>query len=259
MRVALLAVVLSASVSWAQEETPPPLPPPDPVQPEQPPPQQLPPLLVPKEINNAPLNPEQPVQPNQPPFAAPVAEEDRYVPRFGPMAHIAINSINNAWDRSVPLPGLAGTLGLRMSIMRRSEASQFTVAGGAFFGIESINWVATLSPGLRVELMGVHGPVLIPYLSLSLFGQVLVPINNRMSNALAGMRVGIAFSWNLTAIPGAGRWLGGSWGGGGGSGSWIIIPIAIVAALIAFGDVRLYLQTDPAGRLVYGLSIGVGF
>ncbi|MBL8915528.1 MAG: hypothetical protein JNM17_32820 [Archangium sp.] len=257
MRVALFAVVLSASVSWAQEETPPPLPPPDPV--PQPTPQQLPPLLVPKEINNAPLNPEQPIQQtDRPPFAAPVAEEDRYVPLFGPMAHIAINSINNAWDRSVPLPGLAGTIGLRMSMMRRSEASQFTVAGGAFFGLEAINFVVTLSPGLRVELMGVHGPVLIPYLSLSLFGQVLVPINTRMTNALTGMRVGLAFSWNLSAIPGAGRWWSG-WGGGGGSGSWIIIPIAIVAALIAFGDVRLYLQTDPAGRLVYGLGIGFGF
>ncbi|MFT3707533.1 MAG: hypothetical protein QM817_07670 [Archangium sp.] len=147
------------------------------------------------------------------------------------------------------LPGFAGTLGLRMGLLR--HASQFNIGAGAFLGLESINFVLNFSPGLRLEVMGQHGPVLIPYLSLSLFSQLLVPFDAKP----VGVRTGVALSWNLAAIPGAPSWFGGL----GGTNSWAVIPIAIVGALIAFGDVRLYLQTDPRGLLIYGLSIGLGF
>jgi hypothetical protein len=169
------------------------------------------------------------------------------------MGHLAINGLNALWDRSAVLPGLAGTLGLRFALLPRSDFPQFNVAASAFFGLESLNFVPTLSPGLRLELVGVRGPVLIPYLSFSVFGQVVAPV---FRESVRG-RVGVAFAWNLAALPGSGRWA--DWGGGGGGSSWLIVPIAIVAALIAFGDVRLYIQTDPRGPLTYGLSVGVGF
>ena len=212
----------------------------------------LPPVLVPPPIANPPLS-SLPATDGPPAAVRAPEQAERFGARFGPMGHLAINSINAGWDRSATLPGLALSLGLRFAMLPRAgDVPQFNAAAGSFFGFEFINFVPTLSPGLRLEVMGVHGPVLSPYVSLSLFSQLLVPLNQTP----AGVRAGVALSWNLAAIPGAGSWYSG-WGGGG--SSWLIIPIAIVAALISFGDVRLYVQSDARAGVIYGLSIGIGF
>ncbi|HEY1088757.1 MAG TPA: hypothetical protein VGE37_13730, partial [Archangium sp.] len=151
-----------------------------------------------------------------------------------------------------------GTLGLRFALLpRHAYASQFNVGVGAFFGLESVNFFAALSPGLRVELMGVRThSLLIPYLSLSAFGQVVVPVETYPPF----VRAGFALSWNLASAfdySAGSPLLGLRFGGGD---SWFLIPVAIIAGLIAFGDVRVYVQQDPrSGTLVGGLSIGVGF
>jgi hypothetical protein len=176
------------------------------------------------------------------------------------MGNLSLYNVNALWDGSGVLPGLGGNLGLRFALLPRTgPEAQLNVAVGAFVGFESVNWAAALSPGVRLEVMGVRtNSLLIPYLSLSLFGQVVVPMEG-VSGPFG--RAGLAVSWNIASAlnhSGAGLGsIGGNWGSGGG---WVIIPVLIAAAIISFGDLRVYFQTDPrTGQLVGGLSIGFGF
>lgn len=234
--VALWLALLSCSALAQSDLTPPPMPPPEPVVAPRPP--EIPPQPV---IANAPLEPEPP--------------RERFGMRFGPMGHVGFNFA--PWAGLAP--GFAGTLGLRFALLPRTLEAQLNVAASAFFGFESINYVPTFSPGLRVELVGVRGPVMIPYLSLGAFGQLLAPANGDPVAA----RVGLAFSWNIVAaLSGGGG--GGSLGNLGNLGGavWLIpvvVVVAIVAAVITFGDVRCFIQTNPGGDVIGGLSIGVGF
>lgn len=213
-----------------------------------------------------PLIPAEPEQPRRrlqvPPAAkrayvapAPRPRVARFGHRFGPMALISLNHVNALWGDSRVPPGFNANLGLRVALLPRDPVeSQFNVALGGFVGIESLDGVATFSPGLRLELLGVRAiPVLIPFLSLSGFVQLLAMADGRP----VFPRAGLAVSWNVPAS--VEHWgSGGDLSGGGGS-SAIIIPLAIVAAVIAFGDVRLYLQPDPRdGTLMGGFSVGVG-
>lgn len=225
-----LIVCLTAAAARAQGEPTPP-PPPPPVEP-------APEVLTPPTIANPPLPPEE--APPQPP---PPEQPEHFARRFGPMGHLALNVVNGQ------LPGLAGSLGLRFAMLPRPPERHFNVAVGGFFGLEAVNFVPTLGPGVRLELLGARSDLLLPYLSLSTFAQVLVPANGDP----VGGRVGLAFSWNLVTA-GDGRWFG--WTG---SGTWLDVPIAIVAAIITFGDLRAFLQIDAQGRVAGAFSIGFGF
>jgi hypothetical protein len=247
VRVATMLVSLLSLPVLAQQDglTPPP-PPPD-VQPEQPQPQpqpQQPGVLVPKTIANAPLEPEKP---------APAASGSGHF--IGPMLHVGLNFVNRVWDSSFPvLPGFGFTLGLRGALLERSDQPQFNMAVGGFFGLEAINFVPVFSPGVRFELLGLRGRAFIPWGSFGAFSQLLVPANGDP----VGVRGGLVLAWNLAAVPGNMPWWRGSWGSGGGGSAWILIPIAVIAAVIAFGDVRVFVQTSPVGGVIGGLSIGVG-
>lgn len=251
VRVTAMLVSLLAFSALAQDPglTPPPLPPdlqpsPYPAQPQPAPPQNAQGVLVPKTIANAPLEPEKP---------APAGSGSGHP--IGPMLHVGLSFVNRFWDSKAPvLPGFGFSLGLRGALLERSDRPQFNMAVGGFFGLEAINFVPVFSPGVRFELMGLRGRVLIPWGSFGAFSQLLVPANGDP----VGVRGGLVLAWNLAAVPGNVPWWRGSWNVGGGNSAWIFIPIAIIAAVIAFGDVRVFVQTSPVGGVIGGLSIGLG-
>lgn len=251
-----LVATMAASPARAQEEgvTPWPASPPAP----EPGPSLTPPPLLPVE-------PELPRPPRQPPpravpaRPAPTPARPRvahFGHRFGPMALLSLNHVNALWGDSRVPPGFNANVGLRMALLPRDLVeSQFNVAVGAFVGVESLDGIATFSPGLRVELLGVRAiPVLIPFLGLSGFVQLLAMGTGQP----VFPRAGLALSWNIPAS--IEHWgSGGRVFSGGGGSSWVIIPLAVIAAVIAFGDLRVYVQPDPRdGTLMGGFSVGVG-
>ncbi|MFO0600670.1 MAG: hypothetical protein U0228_35505 [Myxococcaceae bacterium] len=264
-----LATLLSLLAVCAHaQESPPPLPPPEdqrePAPAPPPAPVPSPGVLVPRAIANQPLPPEGTPIPTP---AAPVTANTTVLPdppdepsfgrRFGPMGHLGIMFPIAPKAQA----GLGLSLGLRFALMARTRVPAFNVAAGAFFSFEAVAPVPALSPGVRLELVGARGPVLIPYLGLSAFGQVLLPLTGKD----VGVRGGLILAWNLFAAGGTGRgswWHGFHWNGAG-SSSWIIIPLAAVAVLITtfitVGDLRVFIQSSPTGGVIGGFSIGAGF